>query len=381
MAAKKGRKIRVAFKKNRGKKKRKRDFTRELHSGDNVEDLSSAENVRGKGELNRHRTIIAQTDDEGSLLLDVDEAACKKGRVLSAVGLNCLVEDESGNQTICTVRRVLRTLSRESRNAVVTGDMVLFRPDEHENGMIERVEPRKTSLSRTSSGREHILVTNTDQVLIVIAADQAESKANLIDRFIVSIEKGKARPIICFNKCDLIDTAILQPLAGLYAQLGYRVVFCSALTGVGIEELRLLLKDHQTVLAGQSGVGKSSILNTVDSGLKLKTGEINKLSSKGKHTTRTTNLLKLGFGGWVVDTPGIRQLELWDVIPEEIEEYFVEFHPHLAYCKFPDCTHTHEKNCGVKQAVEEGTISARRYVSYLRLIDQDYVKTDSAEQR
>lgn len=379
--AKKGRKVRVAFRKNREKKKRKRDFTRELHAGDNVEDLNSVESVRGKGELIRHRTVIAETTEDGSILLEVDLSACRPARVLSAVGLNCLVENEAGEQILCTVRRVLRTLSREARNAVVAGDRVLYRPDEHENGMIERVEPRQSTLSRTSGGKEHILVANTDQVLIVVAADQVEYKTNLIDRFVVSAEKGNARAIICINKCDLIDPVQLQPLVGLYAQLGYRVVLCSATTGYGIDELRHLLKDHQTVLTGQSGVGKSSILNTVDPEMQLKTGEVNKLSSKGKHTTRTTNLLKLDFGGWVVDTPGIRQLDIWDVTPEEIEEYFVEFHPHLAFCKFPDCTHTHEKACGVKQAMEDELISERRYESYLRLIDQDYIKSDSASQR
>ncbi|MAT16543.1 MAG: ribosome small subunit-dependent GTPase A [Planctomyces sp.] len=352
-----------------------------MHAGENVEDLKASERVRGKSDQSRYRTIIAETDESGGLQLDIDESECLKGRVLSAIGLNSTVEGEDGKQYLCTVRRVLRTLSRDARNAVVAGDRVLFRPEGDDQGMIERVEPRRGILSRTSQNREHIIVSNIDQVLIVVTADQPPLKTNLIDRFLISAEKGETEAIICINKADLVDPVDLQPILGLYAQLGYRVIATSIVNGMGTGELRKLLKGTQTVLAGQSGVGKSSLINAIAPSVELETGEVSQFHMKGKHTTRTTQLLKLNFGGWVVDTPGIRQLELWDVIPEEVEGFFIEFRPYVTFCKFPDCSHTHEADCGVKAAVENREISMMRYESYLRLIDEDFVKADSAEKR
>jgi ribosome biogenesis GTPase len=159
---------------------------------------------------------------------------------------------------------------------------------------------------------------------------------------------------------------------GLYARLGYPVIATSGFTGRGIEALRRLLHRKQSVFAGQSGVGKSSLLNALQPGLNLKTAEVSDWTRKGKHTTRRAILHDLNFGGWVVDTPGIRQFALWDVIPEEVEGYYIEFRPFVAYCKFPDCTHDHEDGCGVKQAVHKGLIFASRYESYLRILQDDF---------
>ncbi|HID22307.1 MAG TPA: ribosome small subunit-dependent GTPase A, partial [Planctomycetaceae bacterium] len=177
------------------------------------------------------------------------------------------------------------------------------------------------------------------------------------------------------NKVDLIDVAALQPLVGLYAQLGYDVVLTSAVSGAGLDRLRMLLQGRQTVFAGQSGVGKSALLNAIQPGLELKVGEVSEWSRKGRHTTRRAELLPLDFGGWIVDTPGIRQMELWDVLPEEVEGFFVEFRPFVPKCKFPDCSHTHESDCGVKRAVAHGLISPCRYESYCRIL-QDELEQD-----
>ena len=154
--------------------------------------------------------------------------------------------------------------------------------------------------------------------------------------------------------------------------MGYEVVLASASTGTGVRRIKALLQNKQTVLAGQSGVGKSSLLNALQPGLGLRVGTVSTDSGKGTHTTRSANLLQLEFGGWVVDTPGLRQFELWDVIPEEVEGFFVEFPPFVTRCQFPDCSHTHEEGCNVKRAVLSGLISSERYASYCRILtDRD----------
>lgn len=370
MSSKKRKKLRVAFRKNRQKRTRRTDITREaLEEGLETDEFQSSERISGKGELTRRRTIVGVEDEEGGTLVrDVDESQCLAGRVVSAVGLTSLVQTAEGRRYECTVRRVVRTLARDERNAVVTGDEVLFQPVDEQAGVIERVNTRRRTLSRRTQGREHVIVANVDQVLIVVSADEPTLKPSLIDRFLISAEKGKVRAVICINKLDLVDPAALQPVAGTYGRLGYDVVLTSATHGTGLQRLRALLSGRESVVAGQSGVGKSSLLNAIQPGLGLETSEVSRWSQKGRHTTRRAVLFPLDFGGWVADTPGIRQFGLWDVLPEEVEGYFVEFRPFVALCKFPDCSHTHEEGCGVKRAVEDDFISRMRYASYLRIL-------------
>ena len=366
VTSKKRKKLRIALRKNRQKKPRNKRSTRDAM--DELADaLPTTERVSGKGELTRRRTIIGD-DESASPLRDVDASKCLAGRVISAVGLNSFVQASDGNYYECTVRRMLRSMARAARNAVVTGDHVLFLPIDKSTGVIERVEPRHGTVSRGTGGKEHIIVANVDAVVIVASADDPPLKPNLIDRFLISAEKGNVHAIICINKVDLVDAAALQPIAGLYAQLGYDVVLASAATQAGIGRMRQLLMDRETVFAGQSGVGKSSLLNALQPGLLRHTAVVSAWTQKGRHTTRRAELLQLEHGGWVVDTPGVRQFDLWDVQPEEVEGYFVEFRPFVALCKFPDCTHTHEDDCGVKAAVERELIAARRYESYLKII-------------
>jgi ribosome biogenesis GTPase len=369
---KKRKKLRVAFQKNRQKRTRTKFLTREVLDQADSHDSKTGERLSGKGDLTRHRTIIGVESDDGhELLRDVDESQCLTGRVVSAVGLHSLVQAEDGLQYECTVRRVIRTMSREARNAVVTGDLVIMRPLDNRYGVIERVNPRRGTISRGTRGQEHIIVANVDRVLIVVSAYEPNLKPNLIDRFLISAEKGEVSAIICINKVDLVDLAMLQPIAGLYASLGYDVVLTSAIQSIGIARLRNLLTGRETVLAGQSGVGKSSLLNAVQPRLGLKITKVSNRSHKGRHTTRRAELIKLDVGGWVVDTPGIRQFGLWDVIPEEVEGFFIEFRPFVTLCKFPDCSHTHESGCGVKQAVEHDLITRPRYESYLKILSDD----------
>ncbi len=265
------------------------------------------------------------------------------------------------------VRQLLRSLTTDDRSIVTTGDHVWLRPGSGEEGLIERVEPRHGVLTRASRGRKHILVANVDQVVIVMSLVEPTLKPHLIDRYLASAEQGGIQAVVCLNKADLIDPAEYQPIVGFYSQLGVPALLTSAATGVGIDRLKGYLRSRQTVFSGQSGVGKSSLLNAIQPGLGLRVREVSDVNQKGKHTTTSTQLLKLDLGGWVFDTPGIRQFELWDIIPEEVEGFFAEFRPWVPLCAFPDCTHTHEERCAVKRAVRRRLIDADRYVSYLGL--------------
>ena len=360
------RKVRVALKKNRGKRARRGNLTQQARTDpERIEDIAAGERVSGKGDTSRYRTVIAAETEGGDLQIDVDLSTCHTGRVLSAIGQMSRVQLDDGRELECTVRQIVRSLARDQRNAVVTGDRVLVGDVDAETGVIERVEPRHGVLSRSSRHRAHVIVSNVDQLMVVVPAD--DLKPVLVDRFLVSAEQGEIAAVLCINKIDLLDPAELVGWTGLYARLGYEVVLTSAETGVGISRLRQLLASRETVFAGQSGVGKSSLLNSIQPGLRLLTGEISSSTGKGRHVTRRTQLIELDGGGYVVDTPGIRQLALWDLIPEEIEGFFVEFRPFVALCHFPDCSHTHEEGCAVKRAVETELIHESRYASYLRI--------------
>jgi ribosome biogenesis GTPase / thiamine phosphate phosphatase len=369
LPGKKPRKVRVSLRKNRQKRPRLRDVTGEGHGEEpGGVDLPGVERISGKGDLTRHRTIIASENSDSGVLREVDEASCRTGRVLSSAGLNCIVADSSGHRYECTVRRLVRTMSRAERGAVIAGDVVQFKPIDREHGVIERVDPRRTTLARGTKRKEQVIAANIDQALIVASAADPPLKTNLVDRLLISALKGGVRPILCINKSDLVDAIRLQPILGMYARLGYEVILTSAATSTGIEELQRLLRGRETVTAGQSGVGKSSLLNAVQPNLRLETDTVSNWTRKGRHTTRMAVLHQLEFGGWVVDTPGIRQMQLWDVRPEEVEGFFIEFRPFVPRCHFPDCSHTHESGCAVKQAVDRDLISPVRYASYLKIM-------------
>jgi ribosome biogenesis GTPase len=377
-AKKKSRKVRVAFQKNRNKRTRDNDLTRQSTADEeSTIDLETGERLSGKGALTRFRTILTSEEGGAGIVRDVDASQTIPGRVLTAIGANqCRVQAEDGALYTCSIRRLVRTMTRESRNAVVAGDRVRLTPQGNGEGVIELVEPRRATLSRGSRHRAHVIVSNIDQTVIVVSVADPHLKLGLIDRFLCSAEKGGIKGIICINKIDLGARPALQPIIGQYARLGYPVVLTNALTGEGIPHLRSLLANRETVFTGQSGVGKSSLLNSVQPGLGRKTSEVSVDTSKGRHTTRVTELLHLDGGGWVVDTPGIRTLQLWDITKEEIEALFIEFRPFVASCRFPSCTHTHEQGCRVKQAVEYGWISPLRYDSYLRIFlgDDDEIR-------
>jgi ribosome biogenesis GTPase len=376
MAKKK--KVRVELRKNRAKPPRPRQWTRDFKEhGDRQDSAPSEERVKAKGDLSRRRTIIQEeigTGSEAAEMPAADSSTCLPGRVLRVHGLQSVVATDDGRTYRCAVRRVLRTLATDERNIVAPGDHVRFLPAPGDEGVIERVEPRHGLLTRASKRREHVMAANVDQVVIVVSLVEPDLKPHLIDRYLASAEQGGLAAVVCLNKADLVDPARYQPLVGLYSQLGIPTLLTSATTGLAIARLRDLLRGRQTVFAGQSGVGKSSLLNAVQPGLGLRVREVSEVNQKGRHTTTTAELLRLEFGAWVFDTPGIRQFQLWDILPEEVEGFFPEFRPFVPLCAYPDCTHTHEGRCAVKRAVSQRQISLSRYTSYLGLFAGEAVE-------
>ena len=375
-------KVRVDFRKNRTERTRAGNLTRRFEEhGFEDESEVAVERIGGKGELSRKRTVVGEfvkedADNVGfDVLPDVDTERLLAGRVLRVHGASSVVQTEDGRQFQCVTRRILKTLSTDQRQPVVAGDRVLIRPAERAGdyvtvvaaeGMIERVESRRSTIARSSKQRKHVIVANVDQVLIVASAEQPALKPNLIDRMILTAEQSGVKPVICINKIDLVNPAELQPLAGVYARMGYKVLLLSVETGFGIDHLRRVLTNQSSAVAGQSGVGKSSLLNAVDPEIQLRVADIGN-AQKGKHTTTTAELIQLSFGGYVVDTPGLRQFMLWDIIPEEVFGLFRDLRPYENLCHFPDCTHSHEEDCAVKIAVGEGRLDIRRYDSYLAM--------------
>lgn len=377
--AKKRPKIRTEFRKKHQGRVRQSDLTRGFQSDqdDNrYADAVRGERVSGKGELTRKRTVIgieADPEDSAGLtvrLTDHDEQI-QFGHVISVHGLRSRVLSEDRQVHACTVRQLLKSLSTDQRNVVATGDRVGFVPDGAGGGVIERIEPRYGVLSRTSRGRRHVIATNVDYLLIVTSCGEPGTKPALIDRYLLTAAQYDIRPLICFNKVDLVDPASLQQIAGVYAQLGFLTLFTSVSNGSNIDYLRALLVGKQTALAGQSGVGKSSLLNAIEPTLGLRVGQVSRENDKGKHTTTNATLIPLAAGGAVVDTPGIRQFQLWDISAGEVGGLMPDLRPYVSHCRYPNCLHLSEDHCAVKDAVADARIDARRYDAYCHLLQEE----------
>jgi ribosome biogenesis GTPase len=283
------------------------------------------------------------------------------------------VQDDDGF-VICDVRGRLKR-QRLHTDLIATGDRVRWRATRPGRGVIEDVLPRETQLSRLRPGPqrvpiEHVIVANPDQVVFIFAVREPEPRMRMLDRLLVIAERSDLPVILCANKVDLaVDEAELRDLFGIYEQIGYEVLYTSAHTGEGITKLRERLTGKLSVLSGPSGAGKSSLLNAVQPDLGLAVREISEATGKGRHTTVGVRLWPLQAGGYVADTPGLREAGLWDIEPEELAWHFVEMRPYLSDCHFSSCVHTHEPGCAVKAAVERGVISEVRYESYCRLLE------------
>ncbi len=294
------------------------------------------------------------------------------GVVIRARGHHYDVETPDGVR-VCQVRgRLLKEKRKDTLVAV--GDRVWILPEGEDRGLIDRVEPRHSVLSRQRPGvsrpAEDVILANPDQVLVVFSVAQPEPHLRMLDRFLVIAEANELPAIICVNKVDLTGLEKAREIFGVYEEIGYPVLYCSAKEGWGIDQLKELLRDKITVVAGPSGVGKSTLINAIHPELKLKVGELRDFGAKGRHTTRAAQLIRLPFGErtYIADTPGIRELGLYDIHPKDLGFFFVEFTPYIPHCRYPDCTHDHEPGCAVRAAVEAGKIPRQRYESYLRLL-------------
>lgn len=269
---------------------------------------------------------------------------------------------------VCQLRGKLKK-GRANGDIAALGDKVWVTVGADGSGAIEEVEERKQAIvrldPRPQGQYQQVLLANADQAVFVFACAHPTPKLRMLDRFLVITEKQRVPAVIVVNKIDLVENA--KELFGLYEPLGYRVIYTSIKTGVGVDELHNALKNKISALAGPSGVGKSSLLNAIQPGLGLAVNEISAAMGKGRHTTVTRQMFPLVGGGYVADTPGWKSLALWDTEPEEMEAYFPELRELVQDCQFSDCTHTHEPNCAVIAAVKEGRVHPERLESFMRL--------------
>jgi len=251
------------------------------------------------------------------------------------------------------------------------GDRVQIAVHPDGSGSIEEIEPRRSVLVRLDPRPQglyrQILLANSDQVVLVFACTQPAPHLRMLDRFLVIAEKQDVPALVVANKVDLVGEEKARSIFNIYPPLGYTVVYTSARTGFGLEELRQRLVGKLSGLAGPSGVGKSSLLNAIQPELGLAVREISLARDRGRHATNVREMFPLDQGGYVTDLPGLRTLALWDTQPEELDGYFPELRPLVQYCQFSNCSHQSEPGCAVRQAVDEGRVHPQRYESYLRM--------------
>ena len=269
---------------------------------------------------------------------------------------------------VCQLRGKLKQ-GRAIGDIATLGDHVTITVLDDGSGVVENVAERKQALvrldPRPQGEYQQVLLANADQVVFVFACANPNPKLRMLDRFLVIAEKQGIPIVIVANKIDLVENA--KDSFNLYENIGYRVIYTSAKTGEGLEELREVLRNKISALAGPSGVGKSSLLNELQPGLGLAVNEISKVMNKGRHTTVTRQMFAFEGGGYVADTPGWKSLALWDTEAAEIDAYFPELRDLVPHCQFSDCTHIHEPGCAVRAALQAGAIHPERYDSYLRL--------------
>lgn len=281
------------------------------------------------------------------------------GIVIKAYSGFYYVKTEDGQIFECKLRGRFKKTGKKA----IPGDRVQFTVLDEKTGVIEEIEPRATLLIRP-------MVANIQQVLITFATQKPDLSYKLLDQFLMMAEATDLDIIICLNKLDLLDEAKAREMLSIYEVIGYPLLYCSAKTGYGIDKFKQILRDKISVFAGASGVGKSALLNALQPGLKLQTGEISKKIKRGTHTTRYVELLQLEIGGMVADTPGFSYFEMEFLTSDELPHLFPEMVPAIGLCRYQNCTHDHEPGCAIKQLLADGQIAKSRYQSYLSCLHQ-----------
>ncbi|MBN1948247.1 MAG: ribosome small subunit-dependent GTPase A [Candidatus Cloacimonetes bacterium] len=329
----------------------------------NLDEIEQKEIVEEKRAAKKTRKKM-ETSSKSDLKL-------KSGRLIEIMSnYKCLVMID-GEMKICLLSGRLKQLNLETRNLVAVGDYVNIDLAADET-RIEEIFPRVNSLSRFADDvfqNEIVIAANLDQVVITSSLFEPELNLGLVDRYLCAAGIAEIKPIICVNKIDLAtDQSILEQELAYYRRVGMDIILTSAFTGEGIEELRAVLTNRETVFSGHSGTGKTSLINKLQPGLDLKVAKVSEFSGKGMHTTTSSKLILWDFGGYLVDTPGIKTFGLHKNDKALIPRIFPGFQGYFPFCRYSDCTHTHEEKCAVKEAVENDSIPSERYESYLRIM-------------
>ena len=297
-----------------------------------------------------------------------------EGIVVSATGSWYEVATERGRLN-CRIRGRLRLKGVRSTNPVVVGDRVVVEPDGDSSAIVAIVPRRNYVIRRASnlSKESHIIAANVDRALLIVTLHSPATPKEFVDRFLVTCEAYKVPVSIVLGKADTLTgeaEAEAAEFSAIYRDAGYEVLRLSSTTGEGVEEIRALLTDHTTLVAGNSGVGKSTLVRAIDPSLDIRTGDISESHHKGKHTTTFSTMYPIA-GGYIIDTPGIKGFGLIDIDGKELCRYFPEMMRLAPECRFYNCTHTHEPGCAVQEAVKEGRVAWSRYDSYLKILDED----------
>ena len=298
------------------------------------------------------------------------------GLVIRNTGSWYTVKTDDGGQLVdCKIKGNFRLKGIRSTNPVAVGDRVTIVPNQEGTAFITAIHDRRNYIIRKSSNlskQSHNIAANVDLAVLVVTVNYPQTATTFIDRFLASAEAYRIPVVLVFNKTDLLTDEELhyqQMMIDLYDTVGYEAIALSAETGEGMEKLEAALKDKTTVMSGNSGVGKSTLINRLIPGVNLKTAEISDAHNQGMHTTTFSEMLQLPSGGYIIDTPGIRGFGTFDIEPEELTSYFKEIFHFSKDCRFNNCTHTHEPGCAVLKALEEHYIAESRYQSYLSMMD------------
>lgn len=304
-----------------------------------------------------------------------------KGTVVRNTGSHYTVRDSESREYECCIKGRFKISGIKSTNPVAVGDRVEFLPSQaNAYGLICGIEERKNYIVRKAtklSKQTHVIAANMDQALLVVTAVLPRTSTGFIDRFLLTCEAYNIPCVLVFNKIDLYDDEIREYadyMKSIYENIGYTCIETSAIEKTGLEKLERILQNKTSLLSGHSGVGKSALVNALDSSLNLKTSAVSLSNLKGRHTTTFAQMYPLAFGGDIIDTPGIRSFGMVDFKAEEVARYYPEMRARLANCKYYNCTHIHEPGCAIKKAVEEGEISPERYANYVNIVNGEEVQ-------